>query len=80
MTVRVTEEGGRVKVAIEDNGGGMAPDQLKAAFKGQYSTKKGGAGLGIVTAQRIVQGSKGNITGATQEGAGSTLSVELPVV
>ena len=78
--VRLLEEAGRVKVLIEDSGGGMAADQLKAAFKGQFSTKKGGAGLGIVTAQRIVQGSKGNITANTVEGTGSTFMVELPVI
>jgi signal transduction histidine kinase len=80
VVVKLLEENGRAKVTIEDNGGGMAADQLKAAFKGQYSTKSGGAGLGIVTAQRIVQGSKGNITGSTTEGTGSTFAVELPII
>jgi signal transduction histidine kinase len=80
ISVKLAEEGGRVKVSIVDNGGGLAADHLKAAFKGQYSTKAQGAGLGIVTAQRIVQGAKGTITASTNEGQGSVFNVEMPSV
>jgi signal transduction histidine kinase len=78
--VRLQEEFGRVKVHITDNGGGMPADKIKDAFKGSYSTKSGGAGLGLVTAQRIVQGAKGTITATTVEGRSSTFTVEMPVV
>jgi C4-dicarboxylate-specific signal transduction histidine kinase len=80
VAVRLVEEGGRVKVSIADNGGGVPPDQLKAIFKGQFTTKKEGAGLGLVTAQRIVQGSKGTITASSTEGQGSVFVVEMPAV
>ena len=80
VQVKLVEEQGRVKVAIIDNAGGMTNDNLKLAFKGQYSTKAQGAGLGLVTAQRIVQGSKGTINGSTTDGTGSTFTVELPVL
>lgn len=80
VSVKLVEEAGRVKVVIADNGGGMSNDNLKKAFQGQYSTKAQGAGLGLVTAQRIVQGSKGNISSSTIEGTGSTFTVELPVL
>jgi len=78
--VRLQEESGRVKVHITDNGGGLPPDRLKDAFKGAYSTKSGGAGLGLVTAQRIVQGAKGTISATSVEGRSATFTVELPAV
>lgn len=80
VSVKLVEEAGRVKVVITDTGGGMSNDNLKKAFQGQYSTKAQGAGLGLVTAQRIVQGSKGNISSSTTEGVGSVFTVELPVL
>lgn len=80
VAVKLFEEAGRVKVSIQDTGGGLASEHLKSAFKGQYSTKSGGAGLGLVTAQRIVQGSKGTITASCVEGTGSTFQVELPII
>lgn len=80
VAVKLVEESGRVKVSIADNGGGVPPEQLKAIFKGQFSSKAGGAGLGLVTAQRIVQGAKGAITASTTEGQGSVFVVEMPAV
>lgn len=80
VSVKLAEDNGRVKVAITDNAGGFSNDNLKSAFKGQYTTKAQGAGLGLVTAQRIVQGSKGTINAVTTEGTGSTFTVELPII
>jgi len=80
IIIKLEEEAGRVRVSIGDDGGGIPHQHLKDIFKGKFSTKAGGAGLGLVTALRIVQGSKGHISVESEEGSGSIFVVEMLAV
>jgi two-component system sensor histidine kinase PilS (NtrC family) len=78
---RVTS-GGRsgeiVEIAFQDTGSGINRDDLKKIFFPFFTTKKEGSGLGLATAQRIVDQHGGWIRVESREGQGSRFTVCLP--
>jgi PAS domain S-box-containing protein len=89
--IDATDGGGRVKVvleadekwvraSVEDNGPGLATDELEKIFQPFYSTKlaKGGTGLGLSISYNIVRRHGGEIRVVSHKGEGSRFLVELP--
>lgn len=74
------EEGGRVCLAVEDNGVGIPADVQDRLFKPFFSTKQEGTGLGLAISRRIVQDHGGEIRVKSSEGVGSTFFICLPPV
>jgi two-component system, NtrC family, sensor kinase len=69
-----------VMVSIEDNGTGIAQENLPQVFEPFFSTKGGaGTGLGLSITHGIVEKLGGGITVESELGKGSTFSVILPV-
>ena len=78
LEARAGEEG-RVVVAVRDTGEGIAADvlpHLPALFK---TTRKGGSGLGLMVALRIVREHGGTLAIASRRGEGTTVELDLPV-
>ncbi|MCE9594266.1 MAG: PAS domain S-box protein [Planctomycetes bacterium] len=73
------EDGRFVRVDVEDEGGGIAPEHLQHVFDPFFTTKVGGSGLGLATAYSVVHRHGGAITVRSRVGAGATFSVYLPV-
>ena len=69
---------GSVNVTIEDAGPGMKPDVAEMAFEPFYSTKKGGTGLGLALAEKIIQDHDGRITLKSDSAKGTTVAIRLP--
>jgi CheY-like chemotaxis protein len=67
-----------IRVAISDNGEGIAPEVLPRIFEPYFSTKKGGNGLGLATVYSIVKKHEGHIEVASMPGPGTTFTVWLP--
>jgi signal transduction histidine kinase len=94
--VKFTREGGRiavtvetagkdVRIAVADNGIGIAPDDLPHIFDAFYSTQAGaagerGSGLGLAVSRRIVEAHGGAITVQSTPGQGSTFVITLPLL
>ena len=89
--VDALEEGGELRVhleaddrwvwaSIEDDGPGIAMQDLDKIFQPFYSTKlsKGGTGLGLSISYNIVRRHNGEIRVVSQRGEGSRFIVELP--
>lgn len=76
-----TEPEGRewARVAISDEGVGIAPDDLDRIFKLYYTTKPEGSGIGLSIVYRIVQMHDGTIEARSEVGRGTTMTVRLPV-
>jgi signal transduction histidine kinase len=80
VTVRArAEDGGRrLAVEIEDNGCGMTPEELAAAFDIFHTTKSEGSGLGLPVAYSIVQSHGGELVLESVKGRGTKAIVRLP--
>ena len=68
---------GKIQIKIQDTGIGMAQEILSQIFEPYYTTKDTGTGLGMAIVQRIVTNHDGEISIETEEGVGTTVSIEL---
>jgi signal transduction histidine kinase/CheY-like chemotaxis protein len=70
-----------VRVFIEDNGPGIAPENLKRIFDPFFTTKEvgKGTGLGLSLCYGMIREHGGNILVSSQLGSGATFTIELPV-
>ncbi len=80
-TLRVTAvaRAGTVVLSIVDTGVGMSPDAAERAFQPYFSTKTGGSGLGLPNARRNIELGGGAVTLTSAPGAGTTVTITLPV-
>jgi len=69
---------GRVTVTFEDDGTGIKADDLSRVGQPFFTTKKGGTGLGLPIAQRIVERHGGALTLRPVSERGAIASVTLP--
>jgi len=70
-----------VRIAVEDSGAGIAPEELETIFSPFVSTKKSrGTGLGLSVSQKIIAEHGGRITARSAPGQGSCFTLELPAV
>jgi PAS domain S-box-containing protein len=84
-TVRVStaRDGGRVQIAVADDGPGIAPPDRERIFEKFYRgdpslrLAPGGTGLGLYICRELVERMGGRITVSSEPGTGSTFSVEL---
>jgi signal transduction histidine kinase len=70
--------GARVRIDITDDGPGMAPEVLRRIFHPFFTTKDQGSGLGVPTAQKILDAHAGSLDVASKPGRGATFIVRMP--
>ncbi len=70
--------GDYVKVAIRDQGGGIAEKHLPLIFDPYFTTKADGSGLGLATVYSIVNRHGGAIKVSSRENIGTTFVMYLP--
>jgi signal transduction histidine kinase len=87
--IQATGSGGRVTIGAErardgivltvaDTGPGIPPEVLPRVFDPYFTTKRGGLGLGLTIARRIVEAHGGAIDVESQVGPGTRFRVRLP--
>ena len=83
ITLSATEVGGRVRVAVRDNGVGIKPDQLNSIFEpfvqleSAFTRTVEGTGLGLAISRELARGMGGELTAASIPGEGSVFTLEL---
>jgi two-component system sensor histidine kinase PilS (NtrC family) len=80
-TVRVRcapDPGGGARLEVEDDGPGIAAEDLPQIFTPFFTTKARGSGLGLATVQRIVDAHGGSVVAASTPGQGARFTVWLP--
>jgi len=69
-----------LRIAVTDNGCGIAPDKLEEVFKPFVSTKGSrGTGLGLAVSRKILREHGGDITAESLLGKGSRFVIRLPM-
>src|SRR5262245_413612 len=76
---RLRAVGPGVRVRVEDQGTGIAPENLKRIFEPFFTTKPKGSGLGLYISHDIVKRHGGAVTIQSEEGRGTSITVELPL-
>ncbi len=85
VTVTARREGDRLRIAVSDEGAGIAPGELPHVFErftqaDMSSTREfPGLGLGLYVASQVVEAHGGRISVQSEPGEGSTFVVELPL-
>ena len=79
LMVRTSAADGQVAIDITDTGPGIPEEQLEQVFHIYFSTKKGGTGLGLPTAKRIVEDHDGEMLLQSEVGKGTNFQIRLPV-
>ena len=67
------------RIEVIDTGCGMDEETLEHIFEAFFSTKKGGSGLGLPTAKKIIEGHGGRITVRSELGRGTQFTIHLPI-
>jgi PAS domain S-box-containing protein len=71
---------GQIRIAIEDNGSGIAEENLKNIFMPFFTTKETGkgTGLGLHISHGIIKRHGGELSVRSAPGKGSTFTVDIP--
>jgi C4-dicarboxylate-specific signal transduction histidine kinase len=80
LAIRTSDDcDGSVVLAVEDNGPGIAAEQLANVFQSFFTTKKGGMGLGLCIAQSIIEKHEGRIWAENSAGGGAFFRFTIPI-
>lgn len=71
---------GGVEVSVSDLGPGIEPEKLPRVFEPFFSTKKGGLGIGLSVAEKIVTAHSGRIWAENHPAGGAVFHLVLPAV
>jgi signal transduction histidine kinase len=77
ISLETSSNNHEIAIHVRDNGRGIGPEEAKNLFKLFYSNKRGGTGLGLPIAQRIVEGHGGEIDWRNLEEGGTEFTIRL---
>jgi signal transduction histidine kinase len=79
IEVRLYASDESITTEIRDQGEGMPAEVKAQLFTPFFTTKPKGVGLGLSISQRIIEGHRGGIRVTSQQGAGTTVRIDLPL-
>ena len=79
ILIATSSDGDDVRLRIDDNGCGIAPDLRNVLFDPFVSSKPGGMGMGLSVSRTIVEAHGGRIWAEPRPGGGARFHVSLPV-
>jgi PAS domain S-box-containing protein len=72
------EEGGHVRLTVQDAGIGVEPGGADKLFEPFYTTKKGGMGIGLSVSRSIIESHHGRLWATLNDGPGAAFSFSIP--
>lgn len=78
MSLACRETDDKVIMTIKDTGPGMEAEVRKNMFRPFFSDKRGGSGLGLALAKKIIQDHNGKIIVRSNPQQGTSLTMQLP--
>jgi signal transduction histidine kinase len=82
ITAREVTRAGQpaIECAVEDDGSGFLPDDLRVAFEPFFTRRERGTGLGLSIVQRIVEEHAGQVRAGNREAGGAAITMVLPAM
>jgi nitrogen fixation/metabolism regulation signal transduction histidine kinase len=77
VSVAVRADGGKITIAVTDDGHGIAADALPRIFEPHFSTRTSGSGLGLAISRRLIDGWGGAIGVSSTVGTGTVVTISL---
>lgn len=77
VRISLCRDGNEIKVSIDDNGPGVADEQLKKMLEPFYTTKSTGTGLGLPVVKSVITAHGGTINLARSEMGGLSINMEF---
>ncbi|MGA8764919.1 MAG: ATP-binding protein, partial [Candidatus Sulfotelmatobacter sp.] len=72
------DEGGQVRLTVQDAGVGFEPQAANRLFDAFYTTKCDGMGIGLAVSRSIIERHHGRLWGTLNDGPGATFSFSIP--
>lgn len=78
IRISLAARDGAARVAVADDGHGIAPEELPRVFEPFYSTRPGGHGLGLAVSRSIIVDLGGTLRLSSRPGRGTLAVIRLP--
>ncbi|HEX7320688.1 MAG TPA: ATP-binding protein [bacterium] len=78
INIEFSQDKDKLILVIQDNGPGINKEEQDKIFTPYFTTKKGGTGLGLYIAQRIIYDHEGTIIVESQKGSGTKFTITFP--
>ncbi len=79
ISVSLSMETNRIKIAIHDNGIGISQEVAPHIFKPRFTTKSSGMGMGLSLVKNMTEIMKGEISFTSTENIGTTFYLTFPI-
>ncbi|KPV40703.1 hypothetical protein AN478_05980 [Thiohalorhabdus denitrificans] len=70
---------GELRLAVEDDGRGIEPEQMEDIFEPFFTTNASGSGLGLAIVKQVVESQGGRVEVSSVPGSGTTVALILPL-
>ncbi|WP_052144660.1 ATP-binding protein [Halalkalibacter okhensis] len=79
ITITARKTNSRAILSVTDEGPGISKENLEKIGEPFYTTKPKGTGIGLLVCQKIIESHQGLLSIESQEGVGTTFTIELPL-
>jgi signal transduction histidine kinase len=79
LILTARSDGRHATIEVTDTGTGMTPEIRANIFDAYFTTKRGGTGLGLAMARRVIEAHGGTIGVDSEPGKGSRFWMKLPM-
>jgi signal transduction histidine kinase len=79
VDVILESDGSHHRVLVRDQGAGFSPEALERAMDPFFSTRRGGLGLGLPHARKILEANRGEVRVRNRPEGGGEVEIVLPV-
>jgi signal transduction histidine kinase len=79
LTISATIHNDMIRIAVQDTGAGVLPENMRMLFEPLFTTKVKGIGLGLAVSRKLAESNGGRVEVQSEPGKGSTFTLYLPI-